>query len=71
MNGVPEQDRIVGMKDGDIRRLKGTDDVAVSFVVTVLLSDAAATDIRHPGVTLTEAYNRAEAVIRGQPFPTK
>ena len=68
---MPDKDRIVGMKDGDVHRLKGTDDVAVSFVVTVLLPDAAATDIRHPGVTLTEAYNRAEAVIRGRPCPTK
>ena len=47
-----------------VRRLKGTGDVAVSFVVTVLLPGAAATGIRHPGVTLTEAYNR-DAVIRG------
>ena len=64
---MADKDRIVGMKDDDVHRLKDTDDVAVSFVVTVLLPGAAAT----AGVTLTEAYNRAEAVIRGRPCPTK
>ena len=59
-----EPDRIVGMKDDEVRRL-GDNDVAVSILVTVLLPGAAAHDIRHPGVTLTEAYHRAEAVIKG------
>ena len=69
---MADQDRIVGMKDGDVRRVPGTDDVSVAFVVTVLLPGAANTG--PPGcdsVSVTEAYKRAEAVIRGGTCPTK
>lgn len=54
------RDRIVGMKDGDVRILRGTVDVAVTLEVTVLLPGAAGT------VTVTEAYHRAEAAIKGE-----
>ena len=64
MTTTTEPDRIVGLKDDEVRRI-GDNDVAVSILVTVLLPGAGFRDIRHPGVTLTEAYRRAEAVIKG------
>ena len=65
MTATRESDRIVGMKDGECRGSNdGTRDVYVTMEVTVLLPGAGFNGIRDCGVSVAEAYTRAEAVIR-------
>ena len=61
-----ETDRIVGMKDGECRAVAdGTRDVVVTMLVTVLLPGAGANGILGCGVSVSDAYNLATAVIKG------